>query len=127
MKRINLLFEHIIDRQNIKEAFLKAVRGKRTKLEVMTFCGSRADIPSNLEELRRRLITFPVTWCPYHQFSITDPKPRVISAAPIKDRVMHHAIMNILEPVCERPMIAHSYACRKGKGTHAAVLYVFSQ
>ena len=127
MKRINLLFEHIIDRQNIKEAFLKAVRGKRTKPEVMAFCGSRADIPSNLEELRRRLTTFPVTWGPYHQFSITDPKPRVISAAPIEDRVMHHAIMNILEPVFERPMIAHSYACRKSKGTHAAVLYVFSQ
>ena len=40
---------------------------------------------------------------------------------------MHHAIMNVLEPIFDRPMIYHSYACRKGKGTHAAVLYVFRQ
>jgi hypothetical protein len=58
---------------------------------------------------------------------ITDPKLRTISTAPFEQRVMHHAIMNILEPVLERPLICHSYACRKGKGTHAAVLYAFEQ
>jgi hypothetical protein len=48
------------------------------------------------------------------------PKPRLISAAPYRDRVVHHALMNVLEPILDRHFHPHSYACRKGKGTHAA-------
>ena len=61
----------------------------------------------------------------YRHFTITDPKQRLISAAPFPDRVMHHAIMNVLEPVFERQFIFHTYACRKGKGIHAAARYAF--
>ena len=58
---------------------------------------------------------------PYHTFRITVPKPRTISAAPFRDRVVHHALVNVLEPIFERRFIYDSYACRTGKGTHAAL------
>ena len=50
-----------------------------------------------------------------------EPKKRLISAAPFRDRVVHHALTRVLDPIFERSFIADSYACRKGKGTHAAV------
>ena len=55
------------------------------------------------------------------QFEIHDPKQRTITAAPFRDRVVHHALMAPLEPLFERRMVAHSFACRRGKGTHAAL------
>lgn len=63
----------------------------------------------------------------YRQFKIFDPKERVISVVPFCDRVMHHAIMNVLESVFERQFIFHTYACRKGKGTHAAARYALKK
>ena len=47
--------------------------------------------------------------------------------APLIDRVMHHTIMNVLEPVFEKQFIFHTYACRKGKGSHKAIKYAFSK
>jgi len=58
----------------------------------------------------------------YHFFTVHDPKERVICAASFPERVLHHAIMNVCEPVLERYAIPDSYACRTGKGMHAAVL-----
>ncbi len=57
----------------------------------------------------------------FENLYVADPKPRLISAAPYRDRVVHHALCNVLEPIFERSFIFDSYACRKGKGTHAAV------
>lgn len=54
-------------------------------------------------------------------YSISDPKVRTIHAAHFRDRVVHHAICHVLEPYFERFFIYDSYACRKGKGTHAAL------
>ena len=124
MKRQNHLFDDIVDYGNIRLAFLKALRGNRSSSGAINFC---RNIDENLASLRDKLITLNCGWGDYHSFMITDPKPRVISAAPFEQRIMHHAIMNILEPVFERPLIYHSYACRKGKGTHAAVQYAFKQ
>ncbi|MDD4091928.1 MAG: RNA-directed DNA polymerase [Smithellaceae bacterium] len=58
---------------------------------------------------------------PYREFTIYDRKTRRISAAPYRDRVVHHALCNVIEPIFERSFIHDSYACRAGKGTHAAV------
>ena len=69
------------------------------------------------------MIVSPPVLSKYIQFEIYDPKERMISVVPFPDRVMHHAIMNVLEPVFERQFIFHTYACRKGKGTHAAARY----
>ena len=124
MKRRNNLFEEIVEYGNIRMAFLKAIQGKRSTAEVLLFCRT---VDAHLHEIRTRLLAEPVRWGEYHNFTITDPKKRTISAAPIEDRIIHHAIMNVLEPLFERQMIYHTYACRKGKGTHAAVRYAFSK
>ncbi|MFZ1982424.1 MAG: reverse transcriptase/maturase family protein [Smithella sp.] len=124
MKRQNNLFESIIDYQNIRLAWLKSIKGKRKSSSVLLF--SR-DVTENLQKIRTRLISGSPAWGNYRSFVITDPKKRVISAAPFEERIMHHAIMNVLEPLFERQLIFHCYACRKGKGTHAAVLYAFHQ
>jgi hypothetical protein len=124
MKRVNNLFEAVVDYQNIRLAFLKAMRGNRKSPDACYFC---RDIDNNLSVIRNKLSSLQCDWGNYRSFSITDPKPRQISTAPFTQRIMHHAIMNILEPVFDRSLIYNSYACRKGKGTHAAVLYAFKQ
>ena len=124
MKRQNNLFETIIDYQNIRLAFLKTLRGNRSSAAAINYC---KDIDSNLALLREKITALQCGWGNYRSFLITDPKLRTISTAPFEQRIMHHAIINVLEPILERPMIHHSYACRKGKGTHAAVLYAFNQ
>jgi hypothetical protein len=124
MKRRSNLFDGACSYQNIREAFLKTLRGKRSALEAMLFC---RDIDANLERVRQRMLAGAVVWSPYRSFTITDPKTRVISAAPFEDRIIHHALMNVLEPVFERQFIYHTYACRNGRGTHGAVRYAFSR
>ncbi|MDR2553334.1 MAG: reverse transcriptase/maturase family protein [Treponema sp.] len=124
MKRAACLFEKITAYHNIRLAFLKTLRGQRTSAAAVVLC---QNVDRTLAVIQRRLASPPVHWGEYHRFVITDPKKRTISAAPIEDRIIHHAIMNILEPVFERPMIFHSYACRHGKGMHAAVRYAFAR
>ena len=58
----------------------------------------------------------------YRRFLIRDPKPRLISAAPFRDRIVHHALTQVLEPIFERRVSKDSFACRKGMGTHRALL-----
>ena len=124
MKRRNFLFEDVVTYNNIRLAFLKAIRGNRSSPQVINYC---QNLDENLSLLRTKLLTLNCGWGGYTSFLITDPKLRTISTAPFEQRIMHHAIMNVIEPVFDRPMICHSYACRKGKGTHAAVLYAFRQ
>jgi retron-type reverse transcriptase len=57
----------------------------------------------------------------YRYFTISDPKKRIISVALFRDRVVHHALVQVLEPIYEKRFIYHSYATRKGKGTHKAI------
>lgn len=57
----------------------------------------------------------------HHSFEIFEPKRRVVAAAPFRDRVVHHAICRVIEPIWERRFIADTCACRPGKGTHAAM------
>jgi retron-type reverse transcriptase len=124
VKRRNFLFDEIASYANIRLAFLKAIRGKRASAEALLFC---RDIEGSLENVRLRLLAETVRWGAYKSFVITDPKTRIITAAPFEDRVIHHAIMNVLDPVFEHQLIHHSYACRNGKGSHAAVRYAFTK
>jgi hypothetical protein len=126
MKRLNNCFDQIADYQNIRLAFLKALRGNRSSPGAVQFC---QDLDRNLGTVRRKLLNPQAAslWGDYRSFLIRDPKLRVISTAPFEQRIMHHAIIAVLEAVLERPQICHSYACRKGKGTHAAVRYAFNQ
>ena len=122
MNRAGNLFEKICDIQNLHEAYYKASKNKRFTSGYINF---RKDSETNLEKLRKSLVDGKYTHGQYRHFIITDPKQRLISAASFPDRVIHHAIMNVLEPVFERQFIFHTYACRKEKGTHAAARYAF--
>ena len=119
MKRIGNLYARITEPENLRLAFLKAVRGKRGKQEVLDYT---AQLDENLRQLREQLLAHQVDVGHYHFFTVHDPKERVICAAAFPERVLHHAIMNVCEPVLERYAIHDSYACRMGKGMHAAVL-----
>jgi retron-type reverse transcriptase len=113
------LYEKIYAFENLFLAWRKSMRGKRSRPDVALFAQNLAE---NLLTLQDDLQTEQYLPQPYRSFTIADPKPRLISAAPFADRVVHHALCNILEPLFETKFIFDSYACRKGKGTHAAVL-----
>ncbi len=118
MRRCGNLWEGLTSFENLYRAARKARRGKRSKQAVEAF---EFDLEKNLVGLRRDLLERTYQPGPFRTFTITDPKPRLISAAPYRDRVVHHALCNVLEPIFERSFVFDSYACRRGKGTHAAV------
>ena len=112
------LWEHIIDIENLLLAARLAQRGKRFRKNVLAF-------NYNLERelLRIQAELKHQTYQPgkYRTFQILDPKPRMISAAPYRDRVVHHALCNVIIPLIERTFISDSYANRLGYGTHRAL------
>ena len=118
MRRYGHLWESLTSFENLYAAARKARRGKRRKRAVEQF---EFHLERNLVQLRENLLARTYRPGPFRTFTIADPKPRLISAAPYRDRVVHHALCNLLEPIFERSFVFDSYACRKGKGTHAAV------
>ena len=118
MKRTGNLFDQVVTWENLRLALGKALRRKRTRAEVREFC-RRTD--QHLAEMGDQLRqgTFPFGRC--HKFLIRDPKERLITAPCFPERVVHHAIMNVCEPVLERWLVHDTYACRTGRGRDAAV------
>lgn len=112
------LFERIATFAALLEATHKAVRGKRAKPGAAAFL---ANLEPNLLRLERELRSGE--WRPgrYVEIEVRDPKPRLVSAAPFRDRVVHHAICAEVMPIFERGFIANSFANRLGKGTHRAI------
>jgi len=103
---------------NLLAAWHKAARGKRGGSAAAGFEHGLAD---RLLELRDELLQHRYVPGPYVHFFIGDPKRRKISAAPFRDRVVHHAVCNVIEPRFEPLFIADSYANRVGRGTHRAL------
>lgn len=118
MRRRKNLFEKIISFQNLLLAAKLAQRGKRFKKATLKFNSMLED---ELWMLHQELMEDTYQPGLYRHFTIYEPKKRLISAAPYRDRVVHHAIHNILEPIFDSTFIHDSYATRKGKGTHAAI------
>jgi len=118
MKRVGNLLEQIIDRENLRLAFHKALRGKRSRGDARAFAECLEDHLCRMAE-EVCCGKFPVGR--YHQFTIYDPKLRVITAPCFAERVLHHAILNVCEPAFERFLIGDTYACRRGKGRIAAL------
>ncbi|MEK7514830.1 MAG: reverse transcriptase/maturase family protein [Patescibacteria group bacterium] len=75
----------------------------------------------NLICLHNDLVSRTYTHGSYHTFSISDPKPRTISKASVRDRLLHHAIYRVLYPLFSSTFIADSFSCQLGKGTHRAL------
>lgn len=118
MKRFGFLWDKIISFENLLLAYKKARKGKQNRDDVALFgLNLEKELFQLQQELRNK------TYCPgmYRIFTIYERKPRQISAAPFRDRVVHHALMNIVEPLIDKRFIFDSYACRKGKGVHKAV------
>lgn len=112
------LYDRVCSWDNLREAHRNAARGKRGKAPAAAFEVRLAD---NLLELEQELRDHSYQPGAYHSFYIHEPKRRLISAAPFRDRVVHHALCNIIEPIFERSFINDSYANRVGKGTHRAL------
>jgi len=112
------LHSQISDFENLYEAWRKARRGKRYKAAAAAF---EQNLDVELTALHRELLA--ETWQPggYRSFSVHEPKRRKISAAPFRDRVAHHTLVSVIEPIYERKFIYDSYANRAGKGTHKAL------
>ena len=111
-------FEDIISVDNLLEAWKEFVRGKRQKRDTQEFSFRLMD---NVLLLHRELADRMYRHGGYHAFNISDPKPRNIHKASVRDRLVHHAIYRVLYPFFDRVFIADSYSCRIGKGTHKAL------
>lgn len=116
-KSFNHLFPQIASFANLFAAWEAARQGKRRRADVAAF---ERHLEGHLLTLERHLLAGSYQPGRYRSFYIREPKRRKISAAPFRDRVVHHALVRVLEPIFE-PRFAHaSYACRVGKGTHRA-------
>jgi RNA-directed DNA polymerase len=113
------LYPQICDLENLWLAWRRARRGGKRKWPAVA--AFEVDLEQNLWALHEELREKAYRPGPYRHFTIREPKPRRISAAPFRDRVVHHALMQVTWPIFEARMINDSYACRIGKGTHKAL------
>jgi RNA-directed DNA polymerase len=104
--------------ENLLAAWQEFLRGKRKKHDVQEF---GLNLMDHVLELHRELKNKTYTHGPYHAFNISDPKPRNIHKASVRDRLLHHAIDRKLYPYFDKKFISDSYSCRVGKGTHKAL------
>ncbi len=118
MKTYRNLYPQVYDFENLYLAYRRARKGKRGKAEVAAFERSYEE---ELFILQNELLRRTYTPGEYRSFYIHEPKRRLISAAPFRDRVVHHALCQVIEPIWERRFIFDSYANRLGKGTHRAL------
>jgi len=104
--------------ENLYLAWRRAAKGKRGRGPAAAF---EFHLEDNLCRLQDELASETYQPGAYVNFTIHEPKRRLISAAPFRDRVVHHALCQVIEPAFERSFIHHSYANRVGKGTHRAL------
>lgn len=111
-------FEDIVSVDNLLEAWKEFIRGKKNKLDVQEFSLHLMD---NILSLNADLVNHTYKHGGYQAFNISDPKPRNIHKASVRDRLLHHAIYRILYPFFDKTFIADSFSCRLNKGTHKAI------
>lgn len=116
MKSWTHLYTQVCSLENLYEAARKARQRKTRKEDVERFELHRERF---IRQLREELLIERWMPSPYRRFQIHDPKTRTISAAPYRDRVVHHALCNVIGPLIERRFVDDSFSCRKGKGTLA--------
>jgi len=112
------MYTDICSWENLRLAYQRAAKGKRGHPNVAAF---EYRLEEHLITLQAELTAKTYQPGAYRSFYIHEPKRRLISAAPFRDRVVHHALCNLIEPIFERTFIAHSYANRIDKGTHRAL------
>lgn len=110
------LYPQIYSFEALYNAYRKARKGKRYQKEVVRFT---AGLEEELIQLQNELIWEEYATSGYRLFTVQEPKTRVVASLPFRHRVVHHAIVSVIEPIWEDRFIKDSYACRPGKGTHA--------
>lgn len=120
MDRISVVhsYDDIISTENLLDAWKEFLRGKQKKKDVQMF---EYNLIENISVLHADLIVEKYRHGGYEHFKISDPKPRDIHKACVRDRLLHHAVYRVLYPFFNRTFIADSYSCRLEKGTHRAV------
>ncbi len=112
------VLDDIISQENLLDAWREFIKGKRNKVDVQKFQYSLLD---NIKELHSDLKNDTYAHSLYHEFKISDPKPRIIHKASVRDRLLHHAIHRILYQSFKDVFIEDSYSCQIDKGTHKAI------
>jgi len=118
MRTYNNLFNSLVSSESLFTAWQEFKRGKTNKIDVLTF---EYQLEKNIFDLQRDLRNKSYKHGPYTGFFITDPKRRHIHKATVRDRVVHHAVFNVINQVFEPTFIANSFSCRVNKGTHRGV------
>lgn len=122
MKRIGNLYEKIISVENLRLADEKARRGKKRSYGVRVHDRNRE---GNIQALHEALLTHTYKTSPYTVFKIYEPKEREIFRLPYyPDRIVHHAIMNVLEPLWVSVFTRNTFSCVKGRGIEGCARYV---
>lgn len=117
-KRLNHLWHQIVSFENLLAAYRSARQGKQHNNAVAQFS---LNLETELIQLQQQLQTGSYQPGAYRLFTLYERKPRAIAAAPFRDRVVHHALLNVVEPLIDPRFIDDSFACRRNKGVHKAV------
>lgn len=115
---MHIKYNDIISVENLLLAWQEFQKGKKYKNDVAEFS---LNLMQNIFEIHDDLKNKTYKHGTYQHFKITDPKPRDINKATVKDRLIHHAIYRILYPYFDKKFIFDSYSCRNKKGTHKAI------
>jgi retron-type reverse transcriptase len=112
------VYDNIVSIENLLVSWQEFLRGKRKRKDVAKFSLTFID---SIIQLHRDLVEKTYRHGSYFAFKISDPKPRDIHKADLRDRIVHHAIYRIIYPFFDSKFIFDSYSCRKNKGTHRAI------
>ena len=120
-KKYKRLYEQICSEENLREAYRRASLGKKNSFGYLAF---KEHAEKHLADIQETLEN--ETWKPdpMRQFIVYEPKARKISAPTFRERVVHHALCIIIEPIFDAVFLPTSFACREGKGTHAGARWV---
>lgn len=123
-KKHRNLIEKIANIDNLRLAFAKTAKAKKITYGYLQF---NEFSEANLALIREELLAGQYKIGGYRQFTVREPKPRLISALDFKDRLVQHAVCNIISPIFEAILLPNTFACREGRGTHAGVHYIQSK
>lgn len=120
MKRLKGLYKEFSTLSNFEDAYRKALKGKRYKKQEFVE-EYEPKLKENLLKIINSIDTGKYNAGPYTIFTISRPKIRKICVAPFRDRIVHHALINVFEQRFEKYMISQTFACRKGMGIDYAL------
>lgn len=118
--KLNVKFKDIVDLDNLLKAWKEFVRGKKSRQDVQEF---EFNLMDNLIILYRDLVDKTYQHGAYQAFNVSDPKPRNIHKATVRDRLLHRALYRQLYPFFDKTFIFYSFSCRDNKGTHKALKF----